>query len=82
MSRPIALALLAVALAGPATGADRELGPADVGPRTVSYTYEARVTPPAGAREVELWLPLPREENQAVATLIPRARAAAVSRSS
>ena len=40
-----------------------------VGPRTVRFTYEARVTPPAGSRVLELWLPLPREEDQEVLDL-------------
>jgi transglutaminase-like putative cysteine protease len=56
------LALLAVA---PARAAD-PLTAAALGPRTIRYTYEARFTPPAGAKVVEVWLPLPREENQRV----------------
>ena len=38
----------------------------DLGPRTVRYTYEAKVTPPAGSRVLEVWLPLPREDDQRV----------------
>src|SRR5205823_3804584 len=40
-----------------------------LGPRTIRLAYEARVTPPPGTERVELWLPLPREENQAVREL-------------
>src|SRR5438105_3422312 len=40
--------------------------PAALGARTVRFTYEARVTPPDGARDVEVWLPLPREDDQRV----------------
>ena len=29
-------------------------------------TYEAKVTPPAGSRGLEVWLPLPREDDQRV----------------
>jgi transglutaminase-like putative cysteine protease len=54
-----------VLAAAPARAAD-PLTPAALGPRTVRYTYEARFTPPAGAKVVELWLPLPREEDQRV----------------
>ncbi len=64
--------LLAVALlvAGvTAVRADDTLTPAVLGPRTVRFTYTARVTPPEGARLLELWLPLPREEDQAVLAL-------------
>src|SRR3989454_1380074 len=65
--------LLAVALLT-ATGvaaarADDAITPAALGPRVVRLTYEARVTPPDGARVLELWLPLPREEDQAVMEL-------------
>src|SRR2546428_3855925 len=42
------------------------IGPAALGPRTVRFIYEARATPPPEAREFELWLPLPREEDQQV----------------
>jgi transglutaminase-like putative cysteine protease len=56
---------LALLLASPVLAAEA-LGPEAVGPRTVRFTYEARLVPPAGAHEVELWLPLPREDGQAV----------------
>src|SRR5882724_11375487 len=42
------------------------LGPDALGPRSVRYTYEARVTPPPGSRVLEMWLPLPREDDQQV----------------
>jgi transglutaminase-like putative cysteine protease len=45
------------------------LGPAALGSRTVRLTYEARVKVPDGASTVELWLPLPREEDQSVLAL-------------
>src|SRR6185295_12528031 len=45
------------------------IGPAALGPRTVRFTYEARVTPPAGAQTVELWVPLPREDDQSILDL-------------
>ena len=63
--------LLAVILCSVAAAAraDDVITPAALGPRTVHLTYEARVTPPDGARVLELWLPLPREEDQAVMEL-------------
>src|SRR5437660_9988790 len=48
-----------------AARADDAITPAALGPRVVRLTYEARVTPPDGTRVLELWLPLPREEDQA-----------------
>jgi len=60
----VALSLLAAS----AFAAD-PIGPGAVGPRTVRLTYEARVTPPEGAGAVELWLPLPREDDQSVLEL-------------
>src|SRR5437879_1874105 len=62
------LALVLSAFATAALGAD-SIGRDAVGPRTVRLAYEARVTPPPGTERVELWLPLPREENQAVREL-------------
>ena len=53
----------ATALASDTIGRDA------LGPRTIRLAYEARVTPPPGTERVELWLPLPREENQAVREL-------------
>jgi len=58
------LSLLLLAAAGPA--AADTIGRDALGSRTVRLAYEARVTPPPGTERVELWLPLPREENQAV----------------
>lgn len=43
-----------------------EIAPSALGPRTVRFTYEARVTAPEGAHVLELWLPLPREDDQSV----------------
>ena len=65
MQRHILFALLLVA---PLASAD-ELSPAALGPRTVRFTYEARGTAPSGTRTLELWLPLPREDDQAVLDL-------------
>jgi len=62
------LALVLSAFATTALGADA-IGRDAVGPRTVRLAYEARLTPPPGTERVELWLPLPREENQAVREL-------------
>ena len=62
------LALVLSAFATAALGAD-SIGRDAVGPRTVRLAYEARLTPPPGTERVELWLPLPREENQAVREL-------------
>src|SRR5947199_9548718 len=53
----------------PAARADDAITPAALGPRVVRLTYEARATPPDGTRVLELWLPLPREEDQAVLAL-------------
>src|SRR5437763_15616560 len=53
-----------------ATGlASDTIGRDALGPRTIRLAYEARVTPPPGTERVELWLPLPREEDQAVREL-------------
>src|SRR3989454_2841495 len=62
------LALVLSAFATTALGADA-IGRDALGSRTVRLAYEARVTPPPGTERVELWLPLPREENQAVREL-------------
>ena len=66
--RPLLPSLLLLAAAGPAVAADA-IGRDALGSRTVRLAYEARVTPPPGTERVELWLPLPREENQAVREL-------------
>src|SRR3989442_13496043 len=62
--RPFVVLSLAV-LAVTHAAAD-DIAPAALGPRTVRFTYEARVTPPAGTRVLEMWLPLPREDDQRV----------------
>ena len=67
MHLPLAVVLSALAAAG--VRADEPITPAALGPRTVRLTYEARVTPPEGTRVLELWLPVPREEEQAVLEL-------------
>jgi transglutaminase-like putative cysteine protease len=59
--------LLCLLLATPA--AADVLTRADVGPRTVRLTYEARVTPPTGAHVAELWLPVVREDDQRILDL-------------
>src|SRR5262249_53240189 len=46
-----------------------ELPRAALGSRAVRFSYEAKVTPPDGAAVVELWLPLPRDEDQVVLDL-------------
>src|SRR2546422_11589486 len=65
--------LLAVALlTAPGVAAARAadpIPPGALGPRVVRLTYEARAAPPDGTRVLELWLPLPREEDQAVLAL-------------
>src|SRR2546426_11656269 len=63
----LAVVLLTASVA--AVRAEDVITPAALGPRTVRLTYEARVTPPDGTRVLELWLPLPREEDQAVLAL-------------
>jgi transglutaminase-like putative cysteine protease len=63
MFGPIAIAL---GLAAATASAADTLGPAALASRTVRFTYEAHVTPPPDAAAVELWLPLPREDDQRV----------------
>jgi transglutaminase-like putative cysteine protease len=65
MRRTIALLAAAAAL----TAAADEIAPSALGPRTARYVYEARANVPEGARVVELWLPLPREEDQSILDL-------------
>jgi transglutaminase-like putative cysteine protease len=59
--------LLATGL--PTAGRADPVTPEALGPRTVRLTYEARVTAPPGTKALELWLPLPREEDQAILDL-------------
>ena len=66
--RALIPSLLLLASAGSAIAADT-IGRDALGPRTIRLTYEARVEPAPGTERVELWLPLPREENQAVREL-------------
>jgi transglutaminase-like putative cysteine protease len=63
------LAVVLLAAGAAAVRAEDAITPAALGPRAVRLTYEARVTPPEGTRALELWLPLPREEDQAVLAL-------------
>jgi transglutaminase-like putative cysteine protease len=60
------LAVVLLAAGATAIRAEDAIPPAALGPRTVRLTYEARVKPADGTRVLELWLPLPREEDQAV----------------
>src|SRR5262245_29574556 len=63
MRRAATLVLLALT----ATAAAAEpITPAQLGSRTVRFTYEMRVTTPPGTKLLEAWLPLPREEDQSV----------------
>jgi transglutaminase-like putative cysteine protease len=66
--RPLVPYLLVTALVAAPVAAD-PLGPAALGPRTVRFTYEARVTAPTGAHVVELWMPVVREDDQQVLEL-------------
>jgi hypothetical protein len=56
-------------LLGALPAAADEITRAALGPRTVRLTYAAKVMPPDGAHVVELWLPLPREEDQTIRDL-------------
>jgi len=67
MRRLIPALLFSVFAAAPL--ASDTIGRDALGPRTIRLAYEARVMPPPGTERVELWLPLPREENQAVREL-------------
>src|SRR5678816_2570397 len=62
MQRLASLMLLAAAT----TAAGDPIATSQLAPRTVRFTYEARVTVPAGTELLEVWLPLPREEDQSV----------------
>ena len=76
--RPLLL-LAGLGLVGSAHAAT--LSPADLGPRTVRFTYETTVTAPAGSHVLEVWLPLPREEDQQIlAVTIDGARGTTVVR--
>ncbi len=66
--RRVAIGLVTVALAC-AVGRADEITPAALGSRTFRYTYEARITPPPDSRALEVWVPLPREEDQQVLDL-------------
>ena len=63
------LPAVVLAVAAAAVGAGDAVAPTALGPRTVRLTYEARVTPPEETHVLELWLPLPREDDQAVLEL-------------
>src|SRR4051794_38181763 len=58
----VPLIAVAIATADP-------IPPSALGPRTTRFTYEAHVTAPPGTRLLELWLPLPREDDQEVLEL-------------
>ncbi len=63
-------ALIALACAGAAVAAAGDtIPPSALGPRTVRFTYDARVVIPPGTHVLELWMPLPREEDQDVLEL-------------
>ena len=69
----LSLALALLAATAP-SGQAAEQSPAvlaagDLGARTVSYVYEAHATPPPGTKVLELWMPLPREEDQTLLAL-------------
>ena len=71
--RRLSLVLTLLAATAP-SGQAAEQSPAvlaagDLGARTVSYVYEAHATPPAGTKVLELWMPLPREEDQTLLAL-------------
>ena len=66
--RPLVVCLLSTALAAAAAASDVPT-PAALGPRTVRFVFEARVTPPAGAHVLELWMPVVREDDQQVLDL-------------
>lgn len=68
MQRLVSTVAVLVGLSATALAGD-PIGPSALGPRTVRFTYEARVTPPAGAHEVQVWLPLPREDDQSILDL-------------
>jgi transglutaminase-like putative cysteine protease len=68
---PVVSALLATIVVTSVRAAEppAALAPGDLGARTVSYVYEAHATPPPGTKVLELWMPLPREEDQTVLAL-------------
>ncbi len=57
-----AAVILVGAAAAHAEGLERNA----LGPRTVRYTYEVTVAPPAQAKLVEIAMPMPREDDQTV----------------
>jgi transglutaminase-like putative cysteine protease len=69
--------VVVLSLTGLCALAGDEISREALGARTVRFTYEARYTPAAGAEVVELWLPLPREEDQGVRDLDVSGSAAA-----
>jgi transglutaminase-like putative cysteine protease len=68
MQRFLTIVVASVLAASAASGGD-PIPRAALGARTVRYTYEARVTPPAGTKALDVWMPLPREEDQSVLDL-------------
>lgn len=74
MAHPRLSLVLALLAATAPSGQAAEQSPAalaagDLGARTVSYVYEAHATPPPGTKVLELWMPLPREEDQTLLAL-------------
>ncbi|HLY36788.1 MAG TPA: transglutaminase-like domain-containing protein [Candidatus Binatia bacterium] len=59
------VSLVLILLAATSARADT-IPPTALGARTLRFTYETHVTPPDGAHDVEVWLPLPREDDQRV----------------
>ena len=73
---PIAALLGAAAVAAsghaaeaPGPQASQPLAPSDLGSRTVSFVYEAHASAPPGTKVLELWMPLPREDDQTLLAL-------------
>src|SRR5262249_15379139 len=65
MSRSVVLTFLLTASLARAD----EIAPSGLGSRTVRFTYQAKVTAPDGANALDLWLPLPREDDQSILDL-------------
>jgi len=60
------LSVFALVLLSTSLASGDEISASALGPRTARFTYEARVTAPEGAHVLEVWLPLPREDDQSV----------------
>ncbi len=68
MRHPLLIAA-AICAGGRLTHADGGIPPSALGSRIIRYTYEARVSAPPGAQTLEVWLPVPREDDQEVLAL-------------